>query len=97
MVCENTSLLRGDETAHPEALEAMQNSPANHPTTQWAAYQNQDLSHPHLGHLKFLAVGPHNTLSKPPLRHPDMPTESFWRYVLVGWVNLTSGQILPLG
>ncbi len=87
------NLIRGDERPDEDALEAMKNSPANHPGTRWAVYQNHDLGHPHLGHLRFLAVGPHNTVQEAPQRHPDIPGEICWRYLLVGYVNLRKGTI----
>jgi hypothetical protein len=91
----NTNLLRGDEAPHPEILEKMRRRPATLPGTRWMAYQNHDLSHQDLGHLKFLAVGPRNSAKLPaPLRLPDMPGEPpLWRYVLVGEVDLDTGEI----
>src|SRR5437660_6454428 len=94
----NTNLLRGDEAPYPEALEQMRTSGANQAGTKWFAYQNHDLGHSQLGHLKFLAVGPENRLHTPPVRLPDMPGEPpHWRYVLVGVVDLNTGEISQLG
>jgi hypothetical protein len=91
----NTNLLRGDEAPDPEVLEELRHSRATLPGTKWMAYQNHDLQHPQLGHLKFLAVGPRNTMKLPaPPRLPDMPGEPpHWRYVLVGEVDLDTGEI----
>lgn len=77
-----------------EALNQMKNSRYNHPSTKWAAYQNHDLGHRDCGHLKFLAVGPENTCPEAPNRMPDGPTEVNWRYVLVGYVDLRTGDIV---
>jgi hypothetical protein len=86
-------LTLGDTRPDEEALSTMRTSPANKAGTKWAAYQNQDLGHVHLGHLRFLAVGPRNTLRVAPARHPDLPEEILWRYIFVGWVDLDTGAI----
>jgi hypothetical protein len=41
----------------PDALAKMKSSRYTFPDTRWAAYENHDLGHRALGHLKFLAVG----------------------------------------
>lgn len=88
----NTRLIRGTETADTDALLQMQM--LARPGTKWAAYQNMDLGHSHLGHLRFLATGPGHTFPVPPERHPDIPEEvPLWRYRLVGFVNLKTGEI----
>lgn len=90
----NTNMLRGDERPDEEALWEMINGEGNREGTRWAAYQNQDLGHPELGHLRFLAIGPHNTLQLAPPRYPETPYFApSWRYVFVGWVNLATGDI----
>jgi hypothetical protein len=61
----------------------------------WIAYQNQDLGHRDLGHLKFLAVGPGCTFKEAPKRYPDTPDAINWRYLLHGEVNLKTGEIAP--
>lgn len=79
--------------ADPEALLAMQTSPYTYSDTKWLAYQNQELGHRDLGHLKFLACGPQNTMKTPTKRLPDTPGSINWRYQLVGVVNLKTGTI----
>jgi hypothetical protein len=54
-----------------KALAKMKSSSYNFPGTRWAAYENHDLGHWALGHLKFLAVGPQNTFKTAPTRLPD--------------------------
>jgi hypothetical protein len=60
---------------------------------KWAAFQNHDLGHPDLGHLRFLAIGPGCTFKTPPARMPDTKEVIGWRYILVGKVNLKTGAI----
>lgn len=79
--------------AKPEALEAMQESPYNFPTTRWAAYENHALDSVTCGELRFLAVGPQNTYQEAPDRYPDSHLGVGWRYVYIGWVNLKTGAI----
>lgn len=84
------------ETASSEALEAMKESPYNHPTTRWAAYQNMALDSANCGHLQFLAIGPDNTIKKAPERYPaDTRSGMGWRYLHVGWVDLETGEVEP--
>jgi hypothetical protein len=78
----------------PEALAQMKSSNCNFADTRWAAFENHDLGHWALGHLKFLAVGPQNTLNTAPARMPDASGEINWRYVHVGFVDLVSGEII---
>ena len=77
-----------------EALASMKSSRYNFSDTRWAAYENHDLGHRALGHLKFLAVGPQNTFKRAPARLPDTKDAINWRYVLVGFVDLVSGEIV---
>ena len=88
-----STLIRGTEQPHPAALEAMRESPYNFPDTRWAAYQNMDIGHADLGHLKFLAVVPKNTCKTAPERLPDMPDAINWRYLHVCFVDLRSGGV----
>jgi hypothetical protein len=47
-----------------------------------------------LGHLRFLATGPQNTIKEAPKPTlPDFHGEINWRYQFVGWVNLETGKI----
>ena len=77
-----------------EALAKMKSSSCNFADTRWAAFENHDLGHWALGHLKFLAVGPQNTLKTAPARMPDTVGEINWRYVHVGFVDLSTGEIV---
>lgn len=88
--------LIGDAKPDTAAVTRMRASSYNFEGTKWVAYQNHDLGHPDLGHLKFLAVGPLNTIHTAPDRLPDMERELNWRYVLVGYVDLESGEIVPI-
>lgn len=92
-----SKIILGTETATQEAVVQMLSSPYNFPSTRWAAYQNHDLGHRDLGHLRFLAVGPDNSCPVAPERLPDMAGQINWRYVLVGYVDLDTGKILPAG
>lgn len=77
------------EKAEPEALALMAERGGD-----WYAYQNQDLGHPELGHLKFLQCGSGRTFVEPPKRHPDTADGAInWRYWLVGKVDLKTGDI----
>ena len=62
-------------------------------TGTWYAYENHDLGHPQVGHLKFLCCGAGQTLSVPPERMPDMSGDINWGYVLIGYVDLETGEI----
>lgn len=87
--------LIGDEKIDAETLEMMRTSPYNFPDTKWAAYQNRDIGHGNLGHLRFIAVGPQNTIKEAPRgRLPDFPDELNWRYIFVGWADLASGAVV---
>ncbi|HWX22419.1 MAG TPA: hypothetical protein VN578_21165 [Candidatus Binatia bacterium] len=88
----NTRVLLGGRP-DPEVLTKMRSSRANFPGTRWAAYENHELGHWALGHLKFLAVGPQNTFKDAPARMPDTERELNWRYVHIGFVDLATGSI----
>lgn len=68
----------------------------NYPDTRWAAYQNVDLGSPEVGHLKFMAVGSHNTFKEAPERMPDTDKQINWRYMHVGWVDLNTCEVIPI-
>ena len=75
----------------PKALQAMRDRGG-----QWAAYENHALDSADLGHMRFLKYGPGCTLENPPTRYPDTMEHGIgWRYVLVGTVNLETGEVDP--
>lgn len=85
----SASKLLSDTRPCPEALEAMRERGG-----RWAAYQNHDLGHRELGHLQFLQYGgKDNTFMVPPKSYPDTAQRIGWRYLLVGVVNLETGEI----
>lgn len=59
----------------------------------WFAYQNVAPDSANLGHLQFLCCGPGCTFTEPPARMPDTAQSINWRYILVGRVDLTTGEI----
>ena len=82
------------EKAYEDAVKQMKESPYNHETTCWAAYQNKAMDSANLGHLQFLAVGEENTYKEPPERYPaDTQSGMGWRYLFIGWVNLETGEV----
>ena len=66
------------------------------PGQTWFCYQNMALDSASLGHLKFLCCGPGCTFIEPPARLPDTAQSINWRYILVGYVDLVSGEIVEL-
>ena len=83
--------LLGDEQASPEALEQMRKQVGTE--SAWYAYQNHDLGHPDIGGLQFLHCGGFCTYANPPEKMPDSHLGIGWRYLLVGKVNLETGEI----
>jgi hypothetical protein len=63
------------------------------PGQSWFAYQNHAMDSASLGHLQFLCCGPGCTFAEPPQRMPDSHLGIGWKYLLVGKVNLESGEI----
>jgi hypothetical protein len=59
----------------------------------WAVYQNHAMDSADLGGLRFLQVGEGCTIAIAPERYPDSHLGVGWRYLLVGRVNLESGEI----
>jgi hypothetical protein len=82
------NILIGNPTISPEALATMRERGAD-----WFAYQSHDMSSRTLGDLQFLQCGPSRTYSEPPARMPDTEHGLGWRYLLVGKVNLETGEI----
>lgn len=83
------STLLGNSTISPDALETMRSRGG-----VWFAYQNVALDSADLGGLRFLQVGEGRTFATPPTRYPDTPQYGIaWRYMLVGQVNLKTGEI----
>jgi hypothetical protein len=78
----------GDERPDEKALEQMRERGGS-----WFAYQNVDMGHLQLGHLRFMRCGPGCTFEVPPEKHPDTRELIGWRYVLIGEVNLLTGAI----
>lgn len=76
------------EKPSPESLTLMRNRGGT-----WAAYQNHALGSVDVGHLQFLKFGPGCTYETAPPRFPDTDKSTGWRYVLVGTVNLTTGEV----
>lgn len=82
-----------EEKVHGTALEQMQTYSKSSPQTRWAAYQNHALDSINCGHLQFLAIGPDNTHKTPPPRMPDTQAGLGWKYIFIGWVDLSTGDI----
>ena len=60
------------------------------PDARFAAAQCVDLGSRQIGHLKFMAVGPSNTI-----QCIDQLRLTHWSYYFVGFVNLETGLIEP--
>lgn len=87
-------ILLGDGSVDPKPLEQMRGAIEKHEGTRYAAYQNHDLGHHYLGHLKFMAIGKDWTFQHPPRFMPDTPTEINWRYIFVGWLDPEKGVVV---
>jgi len=66
------------------------------PGQTWFAYQNHAMNSADLGRLQFLCCGPGCTFTKPPERMPDTIDAIGWRYLLVGRVDMETGEIVDL-
>ena len=75
----------------PEALQQMRERGGD-----WYAYQNHAMDSADLGGLQFLQCGEGRTYQTPPARMPDTQHAIGWRFLLVGKVNLESGEIVEL-
>lgn len=80
--------LLGDSKISPEALQQMRERKGD-----WFAYQNYAMDSAGLGDLQFLQCGPGRTYTEPPARMPDTAHTINWKYLLVGRVDLASGNI----
>jgi hypothetical protein len=80
--------LLGNARPAPEALRIMRERGG-----RWFCFQNHDLSHSQLGRLQFLKCGEGCTYQTPPERMPDTKELLGWRYVLIGEVNLETGEM----
>lgn len=85
----------GTAQLSPESVQLLKATGNPDPARRWAAYENHDLSSPRLGELRFMAIGPNNTLQAPPERYPDSHLGTGWAYLFVGFVNLETGTIDP--
>ena len=81
--------LLGDEKVGPETLETIRKKGG-----KWFAYQNHDLGDRNIGNLQFLKAGPECTFPWPPPRMPDTERTIGWRYILVGKLDLATGEII---
>jgi hypothetical protein len=63
------------------------------PQTRWAAFQNHALDSINCGYMQFLAIGPDNTFKTPPARMPDTKISLGWKYLFIGWIDLSTGEI----
>ena len=77
----------GDCKIDPEALLTMRARTAEFPNARWAAFQCVDLGAWNIGHLKFCAVGPENTV-----KCVDRPCLLHWSYYFIGFVDLGTGK-----
>ena len=80
--------LIGSVKPSPEALKQMLERGGD-----WYAYQNHAMDSASLGDLQFLQCGEGRTYQAPPQRMPDTQHALGWKYLLVGKVNLESGEI----
>ena len=85
------SKLLGNAKPSPEALETMRSRGGD-----WWAFQNHAMDSAGLGDFQFLQCGEGRTYPTPPARMPDTQHAIGWKYLLVGKVNLESGEIMEL-
>jgi len=79
------------DTIHSDSLALMRRRGGH-----WYVYENHDLGHHSIGHLKYLKCGKECTFKEPPRKLPDTKTEINWRYILVGEVDLKDGTVSSL-
>ena len=85
------SKLLGTEKPDPAVLTILRERLK--PGQTWWVFQNHALDSVGLGDCKFLCCGPGCTFEQPPQRMPDSHLGIGWRYLLVGTVNLETGDI----
>ncbi len=83
--------LLGNAKIYPTVLRTLRERGGD-----WFAYQNHAMDSANLGHLQFLCCGDGCTFTEPPARMPESHLGIGWRYLLVGKVNLESGEIVEL-
>lgn len=83
-------------TKDPVSAEALEQMRAAPDSWTWYVYENQDLGHPCLGELWFLACGPDCTYRTPPAQSPDSHLGIGWRYRLVGVLDRETGRVMDL-
>jgi len=89
-----TKLILGTEKPDANTLQLLRERLK--PDQTWFAYQNHAMDSSNLGHLQFLCCGPGCTFSEPPARMPDSHLGIGWRYLLVGRVDMSTGEIVWL-
>ena len=89
-----TKLILGTEKPDAETLQLLRERLK--PGQTWFAYQNHAMDSASLGHLQFLCCGPGCTFSEPPARMPDSHLGIGWRYLLVGRIDMETGEIVNL-
>jgi hypothetical protein len=87
-------LILGTEKPDAETLQLLRERLK--PGQTWFAYQNHAMDSSSLGHLQFLCCGPSCTFTEPPARMPDSHLGIGWRYLLVGRVDMGTGEIVEL-
>ena len=92
MKSEMSKLILGTEKPDPAVLKIHRERLK--PGQAWFAYQNVALDSANLGHLNFLCCGPGCTFAEAPSRLPDTAQSINWRYVLVGRVDMETGEIV---
>lgn len=81
----------GNEKVSADALAQMRER--QRLDTLWMAYQNVALDSCDLGSFRFLQVGEGCTFAEVPARYSDTQFGTGWRHVLVGVVDLETGEI----
>ena len=59
----------------------------------WAAYENQDETDSLRGNMRFIKIGHDAAYQQPPERLPDEQNFPAWKYIYVGMVNTSNGEI----